>query len=1234
MAMLTIGMLAAALAALPFDVDRGAVSRHADPTGCPAFEIAAPRPAGKVTVSALEFGFSPTNLDNGAAIEAAVRAAKARGAAKVTLAPGVYPCYGACGVLIEDMSDFELDGCGAELVFRRPPTFPMVPSWDHDSSRANFLVRNCRRTRIGRFDMDWDWKTMPLATCSRVVAVHVDEKNDNASYCDFDLVGHGERHALYGKPFPVQRTQPMTADFKRFLKGPQWWHGTYEGDMGAKAEWLSPTRVRVYPAVRDPSQPFWDGPNRREFSAKLNRAWAGQAKVGDAVRIAHAYYGKGGFTLDSNSDFELHDVKVYSCFGHAIYVDGSQTRWAMRNVSVAPRDWRHPISSTADAVHFVRSHGKAVIDNLTVKLESDDAINVHDRFTVAKRAGERELEVVLERQARYFTPAVGDTVELRDPGYNALGWFGKVVRLDGERIVFDRPVPERDPAEGWFLVFDRTASSDGVIIRNCTFEDMEMRTLVNVSDATVENCRFVRTNGDALRCLADYTLKWWAEGMGATNIVVRNCTFDSNCVRELVGSYYSLGADFATWLGRPDQVATDRLNRRFVSDILVEGCTFRDSLGYFADLRFGTDIVFRGNVIERTGRRAECRETSGSARLERVANVTFENNTIIRPKDSPAPRIDVADGVENVVLRGNRIVSGSCGFGSAEVHVGFRGGRETVKRMPCTCQPDGAWRFRMRAADIPREAEYVDVFTEGSSPAKGEGYWVTGDSSYGKLNRDAGDIETRRLRLPLFGAVTPEGAFVAIVKTLRGEFSERVRVRAGRYEICPRFKIGKIEFAPYEDIVVDYYPLEGADANYSGMARKYRAWQLARGEVKPLREKIRGNDALKWSTESIFLRCKFGRTVRKGIDPRTFLTEKPPMNVDHTFDGFMDIMRRCKRIGLDAVDMCMVGWQPDGHDGPFPDLFPPDERFGGEAKMREAIALGKSLGYRMSVHVNWHNYYLRARRYREEDVCKGPDGRPRPYAVFRGLLPAGPVYDCCWEVMCNRYVDSDIAKLLDLGLDGILHMDVASAEDPVPCHDPRHSNSRAGMIRWQREIAAKARRAFGGASSESSYDHFASELDNILYVVWAPCEHPLCDGTLPLFPIAYNGIIMSQPYYATIDAPCARAENEMMSEAFKSFLWIPTPEERMLKVFEWGGRPAFYYALYTDDDLAAIKRMYDLWLPLRHLQLEFIREHAELAPGVTVTRYENGEEVVCNATKEAFAYRGNSIPPLQSRLLK
>lgn len=67
--------------------------------------------------------------------------------------------------------------------------------------------------------------------------------------------------------------------------------------------------------------------------------------------------------------------------------------------------------------------------------------------------------------------------------------------------------------------------------------------------------------------------------------------------------------------------------------------------------------------------------------------------------------------------------------------------------------------------------------------------------------------------------------------------------------------------------------------------------------------------------------------------------------------------------------------------------------------------------------------------------------------------------------------------------------------------------------------------------------------------------------------------------------------------------------------------------------------MYGQWQTLKHLQLAFILEHAMLAPGVSVTRYENGEEVLCNASgaeyegvpSMGFALRKTSVKSERSR---
>ena len=48
----------------------------------------------------------------------------------------------------------------------------------------------------------------------------------------------------------------------------------------------------------------------------------------------------------------------------------------------------------------------------------------------------------------------------------------------------------------------------------------------------------------------------------------------------------------------------------------------------------------------------------------------------------------------------------------------------------------------------------------------------------------------------------------------------------------------------------------GSDAGYPEMAKAYRDYQIGRGEVKPLRERIKGNPTLKYAVESPEVRIR------------------------------------------------------------------------------------------------------------------------------------------------------------------------------------------------------------------------------------------------------------------------------------------------------------------------------------------------------------------------------------------
>ncbi len=566
------------------------------------------------------------------------------------------------------------------------------------------------------------------------------------------------------------------------------------------------------------------------------------------------------------------------------------------------------------------------------------------------------------------------------------------------------------------------------------------------------------------------------------------------------------------------------------------------------------------------------------------------------------------------------------GFESVEVTTIKLDGSKTTAERKLVKQPDGGYRLCIPTYELTRDILDIEIVGDFAKAKKGEeGYFIMPPNSIGSFKLDNGSIVQRRMGLPIFGMKTPRGAYVGIVKGLRFEFSGVVEAKGGNYVQFPRFHIQGIEFAPYEDLVIDFYKLEGDDANYSGMGRVYRKYQLDRGEVKPIRERIKTSPSLKYTAESIFVRIKHGTKRTPRTYPFQTAESEPDLPIAMDFDGFMEKMRQIHARGMRKVEMCFVGWNIGGFDGRFPDLFPPDPRFGGEEKMKEAIALGKKLGFQMTNHVCNTDFYRVAKRFDEYAVSKTVDGIMRKYAFMAG----GQAYNPCFQVVCDRYVDEDYQGLNKLGFTcGTQHIDVTSAILPYTCHDPRHPCTRKQTADYQNEIGRKCQKYFGGFSSEAGYDHVAKTLDYVLYTNtffrhknFKRKMNPMYDDrTVPLWQIIYHGIILSNSDWDTVDF------YRPLENIPECTVW------RRLQFWEYGGRPSFYWynAKYMDD----IQKIYERYQPMVYLQYEFMDFHGEIAPKVFVSRYSDGSEVITNYNKTPFAYKGKSVPAEDFMLFK
>ena len=138
----------------------------------------------------------------------------------------------------------------------------------------------------------------------------------------------------------------------------------------------------------------------------------------------------------------------------------------------------------------------------------------------------------------------------------------------------------------------------------------------------------------------------------------------------------------------------------------------------------------------------------------------------------------------------------------------------------------------------------------------------------------------------------------------------------------------------------------------------------------------------------------------------------------------------------------------------------------------------------------------------------------------------------------------------------------------------------------------------------------------------------------PLWEIVYHGTILYNSDRFTQNH--TRGQNHAKREESGTLDWLKgdgiVDPRTTLKIAEFGGRPIFY--TYLLEDIPAMKRAYDEFQPLKHLQTVLIDSHDEVAPDIFVTSYENGEKVVCNYSAATYNYKGTDIPPLDYRILK
>ena len=569
----------------------------------------------------------------------------------------------------------------------------------------------------------------------------------------------------------------------------------------------------------------------------------------------------------------------------------------------------------------------------------------------------------------------------------------------------------------------------------------------------------------------------------------------------------------------------------------------------------------------------------------------------------------------------------------AELRWTLANGSVVTESVPLA-EGDDALVLRVPAERIRRmQARRLEAFPDFGAARQGDaGYWFSPYGYYGEWDCADGEFvaETERMNMPMYGWATPSGAWLAIVTSLPYYGNEVVRAEKGRYRIG--YRIGEeLCRSPYEDLEIAYRR-RPAGTGYAALARIYRDYQLARGAVRPLAERVKGNPVLKAAVEAPEIRLRMAWKPVPSPEPYQQPENEPPVRVAITFERLKDIIRELKAQGVEKAELCLVGWNIGGHDGRWPQHFPAEPRLGGDAKLVEAIRAAREAGYLIVPHGNFIEGYTIAEDWDYEFTAKDEDGLPQ--LAGKTCWGGGQPIRICPQRAFERVCGKTVPRLAAFGFKGLGYFDVVSILLATSCCDPRHPCTRRQGAAWWGRCAELAKRHLGGFASEGPMDHFAGSLDSVLYASFDPPEKiakrhaegkSLAKGHRPIFQLVYNGIIVSNPFTSTVNF---------------------TAQEKpwQLKFLEYGGRPNFYFyskfmtdparnwmgtgdlSCGTDEELrrsvALVKEGAEIYNRLVHLQYAFMSDHAEVAPGVFKTTWSTGDSLTVDYNAPSWEFVG------------
>lgn len=357
----------------------------------------------------------------------------------------------------------------------------------------------------------------------------------------------------------------------------------------------------------------------------------------------------------------------------------------------------------------------------------------------------------------------------------------------------------------------------------------------------------------------------------------------------------------------------------------------------------------------------------------------------------------------------------------------------------------------------------------------------------------------------------PSGYLVGLNRSFAGFYLRNIVETASSAGIYTGFSGRRYEDKTLPvDKQVTYLFLETEQADYSGMANRYRDYLMERDLLR--------KSPLATDEPPVILDLLMGMT-----EDRLLVDRFIPMT---TFDDAAGMLEELHALGAGPIVLNLHGWTSDGFDR-YPSSGRPAARLGGEAGLQALLATAARTGTRVYLQDNYLEAYNRIRRVDNSQLAFGSDGR-----IYRNTSLTINIHSPVR--LLERLRTSIFPRMAPYAPDGITYDRMAT----FLFHDYQEDRTyqRADNLGLYQEMLALSRDTFGGAAVVGGNLYAMGLADFALAIPEGSTRYLYADESVPFCQMLLHGNIL---YTA-----------DMVNQFYD-------PARQTLKMLEYGSTPYF-----------------------------------------------------------------------------